>query len=836
MFLMLCAATVFISVDAEVPSGTNGVSDTAAFVKELTVTAEVRRAEWTVSGLGVFRAFLNGQEVGGEDFLKPGYTHIGKRRLSSSYDVTHLLKRGKNVLAAEVSTGWWRDEIVHSPILKVPEESGFCGELRLTHADGTIRTIPTDTTWRGAYHSETVHASIFWGEEFDARVGGGWRVGEGVSGWKPAKAYAGFKGVVTPLQGPPVRIRLDLAMSPVSAFSWKAVTGATERRHGDVVRSPIPVSGKIVLEKGEALVLDFGQNAAGVPEFTARAAEGTRLCARPAEMLNEPGGDRSRLNDGPGGSVYTSNYSRARTTLGYVFGSGMAIGWHPSFTFFGGRYWSMTATGRVEFEKIEWLPVTSVSADSETGRIETGDAGVNRLISNCVWGMRSNYLSVPTDCPQRSERLGWSGDAAAFIGAAVYAADVRGFFAKWMTDMCDTRMGEGDPYPGSFRRVAPPGVAGSIGHTFAWTDAGIIIPYEIWRQYGDLSVAKASWREMKEYVELVGKTHFRTRPGEQQCCDWLSDDALESWRMGWGAPFAKVPFRSGETKADERSYWDMVGACYRIMDFRMMRELSEAMGDEMGAKRYGREESRGVSEFRGEYLDFEGRLPHRYRSMQTPNLLLLKLGLFPTPAAESMAAADLVSSIRENGFRLKTGFIGTQFILDVLTEVVGDDSLAYSILLNRDCPGWLYQVEHGATTVWERWDGYTAEKGFASIRMNSFNHYAYGAVLGWMYRAMAGILPGKNGGYRRFVLRPRPDRRIGWCRASLRTLQGVVESSWRYDGSGAFCWDFNVPEGASADVYFPGHEVPETFGPGRHHHRNEKQGPPLKQTGRCAKK
>ena len=808
--VMSVSAMDFIAVDAEVPLGTNGVSDTAAFVKAFGTKGPVKSARWTVSGLGVFRAYVNGQEVGTDDFLKPGLTHIAKRRHSFAYDVTPLLKDGRNVLAAEVSTGWWRDAVVDNPFYPLAKESGFGGVLEIGYADGSTETIATGTDWQAAYGTGLTHAEIYWGETFDARVDASWRTTGDVD-WKPAKACTAFQGVVTPVEGRTIRIRRDLTLRPRGIHVWKGADGATDDAYGKAkVLRRYRDGDAVELDPGETLVVDFGQNAAGVPEIVAEAAAGTELIGHPAEMLNDRNGEKARGNDGPAGSAYIANYRICRTVLTYVFAGKGEETYHPNFSFFGGRYFSYTATGKVTLRSITFLPVMSIAPEDETGTITTGSADLNKLISNCIWGMRSNYLSVPTDCPQRNERLGWAGDTQAFCGAAVYAADVYGFLSKWMTDMRDTQMGDGDKFPGSFRRVAPAGPAGTLGYMIGWSDAGVIVPYTLWKQYGDTAVVKANWEAMKRFLALLRKTDYVTPPEEDQCADWLSAERYEKWRIDYGSGL-----RPDETRGDMRAYWDILGLCYRIWDLRMMIEMAEAVGETASASAWRAEESDAVWRFREKFLGTDGLLPERYRDMQTPAAFLLKLGLCPNTEAAEKTKTMLKESFVCNGYRLQTGFLGTSILMDVLADAMGDPELAYSVLLQHGCPGWLYSVDQGATTIWERWDGYTKEKGFGPVAMNSYNHYAYGAVMGWMYRTMAGIRPGAKGGFGKFVLAPKPDRRIGSCAAMYRTKYGTIESAWKYDEKGAWSWRFAVPKGTSATVRLPSGDEFEC-GPGEH--------------------
>ena len=385
---------------------------TSWFVRPFVNRTDLRKATWTVTGLGVFEAYVNGRPVGA-DFLKPGFTTWNRTKYSFTYDVTDLMETGRGVtnwLSAEVSSGWWRDQIVRY----AGRKSAFRGVLEVEWADGSAERIVTDeTSWRAGVGGPVVRAGIFDGETFDARVARPFRGGDGFG--RP-EANAEFAGEILPSAGGEVTLRRDLAL----------------RR------------GPYVLRKGETLVVDFGQNHSGVPEFVFSAAAGTTLTCLPGEMLNDADAG-VRGCDGPKGSVYRANLRIPETgmRLVYTFAGGGVERYLPRFTFFGYRYLSLTATDEVRIESVTSLPVTSVTAAMESGRIETGVADVNRLVSNVRWGQLSNYLSVPTDCPQRNERLGWAGDTQVFGEAGAYLARTAPFLRKWLRDLRDNQSEDG---------------------------------------------------------------------------------------------------------------------------------------------------------------------------------------------------------------------------------------------------------------------------------------------------------------------------------------------------------------------------------------------------------
>ena len=797
---------------------------TACFLKRFANPKPVVAARWSVTGLGVFAAYVNGVEVGTDDLLKPGFTHYAKTKHSFTYDVMPLLKTGageENVLATEVSAGWWRDKIVRFR----GKRSAFRAMLVLRHADGTETRIGTDTTWLAAGAAgPVIHAAIFDGEDYDARRTRDLPDARETSDERrvtseayPAIPNTEFSGEILPVpQGASIHLRRDLALSPVEAYVWRGVNGADENHFGRVAVRRKLVSrhsslvtedgGSAAIAPGETLILDFGQNCAAVPEFIFSATRGVTLTARPAEMLNDGDGDKTRHCDGPGGSAYVAEYRGIRTRARYTFAGESEETYRPRFTFYGGRYLSIAADGPVEIRSVCWIPISSIAAEDETGFLETGDASLNRFIQNVLWGQRSNYLSVPTDCPQRGERLGWTADTQVFAKAACYNANVYGFLRKWMHDMRDSQRPDGG-FPG----VAPPGNIGDNEHQFGWADAGIIVPYTLWRHFGDDTIVRENWEAMSRYLALVEEMKFDSpQAREHQWADWLSLEKLET---ASGRAYVGGVKNVPPVKEDALVLWRFFGACYWLWDARMMAEMATAGGGE--AARYAAMAERALAYVREHFVDpADGMLIPLFRDMQTPALFALKLGILgETPARATREA--LLANIREHGTCLQTGFLGTAILLDTLCDQCDAPDVAYSLLLQHGYPSWLYSVDQGATTVWESWDAYTVANGFSS-GMRSFNHYAYGAIVAWMYRVMAGIREDPVcGGFRHFVLAPQPDRRVGHVAARYRSTYGDIESAWCYNTDGTLSYRFSVPANTTATLLLPGEDA-ATLAAGTH--------------------
>ena len=438
------------------------------------------------------------------------------------------------------------------------------------------------------------------------------------------------------------------------------------------------------------------------------------------------------------------------------------------------------------------------------GRHRTGVADVNRLVSNVRWGQLSNYLSVPTDCPQRNERLGWAGDTQVFGEAGAYLARTAPFLRKWLRDLRDNQSEDG-----GFTSTAP--VAQGYGRDafmFGSADAGVIVPWTLWRMFGDRQALEEHYEAMARFVRRLDETRydFEKRLGYIYA-DWLSFETFESHGNKFGH------FGNWKYHPHAIAYRRFLAACYWLYDAGLMARMAEALGRGRDADFFRGSESRALSHIRSTYLEEDGLLLRPMRHLQTACVFALRFGIVTGRAREGTKAL-LLKSIREHGDCLQTGFLGTSLLMDTLTEV-GAADVAYTLLLQRKCPSWLYSVDQGATTVWERWDSYTRERGFGPVGMNSFNHYAYGGpVLAWLFKTAAGIAPDASApGFARIAMAPRPDRRLGFVRAAYDSAAGMVRSAWRYEGD-EWIWEFTVPEGAVATVTVPGEEVSAEYRPG----------------------
>ena len=777
---------------------------------------KVVSARWMTTGLGVYQLYLNGQAVGADDVLKPGFTHAEKTKIAYTYDITDAFKKAagaENVLSAQVTPGWWADKIVtpngHDGM--VGRKCAFRCVLELRFADGTSSLFGTNPeSWRAGVAGPVTHAAIFDGEKYDARIPEGFLTPEKLS---TPEVNTEFGGEIVPTAGAEICLRQDLVMKPVEAYVWKEIEGATDQEYGTVVKLR-SYTEQMEIHEGETLVVDFGQNAAAIPAFEFKAAAGTVLTCLPGEILNDGNGARSRGMDGPEGSVHRTNlrFQEDCFILQYTFGENKGyVSYQPQCTFFGYRFVSITASGDVTIRKIRSIPVTSITAALETGTLTTGNELINQLISNTVWGQRSNYLSVPTDCPQRNERLGWTADTQVFTETGTFFANTDAFFHKWMRDMRDSQ-GECGGFPG----VAPIAQYGSGREhlmRLGWADANVIVPWTVWKQFGDKAIIDENWQAMERFMEHVDETCYDhstniEENGNYQWADWLSYEPLESCSH-------KAQYKDENGKwqplPEAIHYWNYLGACYWAMDAAMMADMADATSRNPG--KYRLMAGRARRYLQENFLTPEGAFRSDIlNTMQTPALFALKLDLVEGPSREAMVARLRENFAQHDGC-LQTGFLGTSILMQTLTEN-GMADIAWDLLFQRKNPSWLYSVDNGATTIWERWNSYTLESGLGPKGMNSFNHYAYGCVCQWIWETAAGIAadPAKPG-FRHIIMKPVPDKRLGSIEAVYRSAAGTIRSAWKYEGD-VCTWTFTVPDGASATVTLPGQTESRDYAPG----------------------
>lgn len=681
----------------------------------------VRRATLYASALGDYQISINGQPVC-RDYFTPGWTDYRKRVYLNTYDVTGLVRPGPNAIGAVLAAGWyagaigWKSQRFH-----YGTEPRLLVQMELENEDGTVQVIRSDGSWKAAW-GPYIEGEFLAGETYDARKEiPGWDCpGLEDSAWKPVAVTERIGARLEPARGVPVRE--TGVLKPVAI---------TEPRPG-------------------AFVFDMGQNFAGFARLKVKGPAGTKVVLRFAERLN------------PEGTIYTTNLRTARATDTYILkGQGEEV-WQPRFTFHGFQYVEVTGyPGRPGPEAITGIAINS--ATPLVGSFECSSPMVNRLYQNIVWTQRANFISIPTDCPQRDERLGWTGDAEVFIRAATYNADVAAFFTKWLVDLEDAQR------DGAVTDVAPD-VLGLGAGTPAWADAGTICPWTIYWVYNDRRVLEDHYAMMARLVEY-DRAHSQglLRPAYGYG-DWLS--------------------------VGEETPKDVIATAFFAYSTRLTAEAARALGRLDEAQKYDQLFEQIKTAFNKAYVAADGRIRG---NTQTCYAMALYFELLPEDK-RAAAAAYLVKNIQAHGNHLTTGFIGTSMLMPVLAQT-GNQATAYRLLLNETYPSWGYSIRHGATSIWERWDGWTAERGFQDPGMNSFAHYSFGAVARWMFQSVAGI-DTDGPGFQRLLLRPLPDGGLDWVKASYRSLHGRIVSHWQ-KGGGQRTFRFTVPANTSATLFLP---------------------------------
>ncbi|MBC2593663.1 family 78 glycoside hydrolase catalytic domain [Ruficoccus amylovorans] len=704
---------------------------------------KVESARLYVSARGVFEGWINGQRVG-EDYFAPGWTDYNIRNQYLTYDVTDALRKGENVLGFIVGDGWHNGYLMwgkHHRKNWYGEDTALLAQLVIRYQDGNEHIVATDENWLNRT-GPIVSSDFYDGETYDARLElGNWsEPGYDAEGWWPCRL----------LQAPQV---------PMEAKRF-----GTVRQHETL--KPVAVTRG---EKGE-WIYDFGQNMVGWVKLRVSGEEGDSVILRFAETLH------------PDGSLYTDNLRKAKVTDTYHFARAGTVEWEPHFTFHGFRYASVWAAH--EPESVE--AVVMHTQLQPAGSIETSNPLVNRLQQNIVWSLRSNFLEIPTDCPQRDERLGWTGDAQVFIRTAIYNRDVKNFFEKWLTDLRDAQGKDGQ-----FPNIAPR--LNQKSSAAGWGDAGVICPWAIYQFYGDRRVLEENYEAMKAWVDFQERSSDNLIRPESGFGDWLALDKEDSRGPG-----------------DTATPRALVATAFFAHAADLVARTAEVLENERDKQHYSDLHERVRTAFQKEFISQGGRVSG---DTQTAYVLALGFGLVPERLRET-ASGYLVDDIRARDWHLSTGFIGTGLLMPVLNEI-GRNDVAYRLLLQETYPGWLYSVRQGATTMWERWNSYSHENGFARGGMNSFNHYAYGAVGQWLYAVVGGISP-LDPGFKSILIRPVPGGDLTWAKTHYDCPYGRIETDWKVEGD-TFTLKAIVPPNTSAVVELPDGRR-ETVGSGVHNY------------------
>ncbi|PVZ55963.1 alpha-L-rhamnosidase [Arthrobacter sp. H-02-3] len=707
--------------------------------REFSVHSPIAKARLYVTAHGLFEVEVNGTRVG-TDILSPGWTVYGERLRYYTYDVTELVHEGANAVGSWLADGWYRGRIgFHDGYRNLyGDKVALLAQLHITHADGSVSVVGTDTSWKAGF-GPIGFTGLYEGESHDARqLPAGWsRPGFDDDGWSPVTTVQRDPATLVAPDGPPVRCTEEVR--PVRVFTSPA---------------------------GKTLV-DFGQNLVGRLRITVQGKPGDQVTLRHAEVLQD-------------GELFTRPLRRAISTDTYTIAGTEPETWEPRFTIHGFRYAEID--GWTGGDLSENMVARVYHTDMErTGWFDSSNPDLNRLHENVRWSMRGNFVDIPTDCPQRDERLGWTGDIQVFAPTASFLYDCSGMLTSWLKDVAVEQLPDGTiPW---YVPVIPGGDEWTpIRPGAVWGDVAVLTPWTIYQRFGDTQVLRDQYDSAKAWVDLMdakaGGSHL-----------WNTGFQLGDWLDPTAPPH-------DPTAAKTDPY--LVATAYFAWSATHLGRIASVLGkasDELHYTELGRAVAKA---FADEYVYPSGAVAG---DAQTAYALAIVFDLFPSEEQKQLAGRRLAELVADGGNRIATGFAGTPVISDALTDVGALDT-AYDLLLEKECPSWLYAVEQGGTTIWERWDAMQPDGTVNPGNMTSFNHYALGAVADWMHRVVAGMSP-LEPGYRRILFRPRPGGQLTHASARHETPYGTASISWTLD-TGGLNVQVEVPTGCTARVELPG--------------------------------
>lgn len=697
----------------------------------------VRKAFLYASSLGNYEMHLNGQRIG-EDYFTPGWTDYNTRIYYNTYDVTDLLENGSNAIGGILADGWYSGYVGFGSrrdhFGKYPRLSAM---LIIEHVDGSQTKIVTNRTWK-ATTGPILKGDFLDGETYDARLEiPGWDTpGFNDSDWKQVNTTNKIKVIVEAY--PSVTVKVFKELKPLS------------------VKEP---------KKGN-FVFDMGTNFAGFVRLKVKSRKGKKIIIKYAEKLN------------PDGTVYTANLRSAQATDTYICKGGGEEIWQPRFTFHGFQYVSVQGfSGTPGKDAITGIELTS--STDVVGNFKCSNSKLNQLYHNVCQTQRANFIDIPTDCPQRDERLGWTGDAQAYIRTAVLNMDVQSFFRKWLVDLSDAQFENGD-----FPKVAPEQVALGSGGP-AWADAGIICPWAIYETYGDKRILEKHYDAMCKFMDYLHKSAPDYLAPEKFHCfgDWLN---IED-------PTSK----------------ELIYSAYHAGNATIMEKIATILGKKQDAKKFNKRFDDIKKAFNEAFIDKDGKTKD---NSQTSYILPLFFDLVDGKIKKKVEA-NLIKRIEECNWHLSTGFVGTRDLMHVLSKI-GRDDVAYRLLFNETFPSWLFPVKNGAKSIWERWNSWTPEDGFGDVGMNSFSHYAYGAVYQWICENIGGIKSVKPG-FKEIVIKPCITDKLNWAETTYNSIHGEIRVYWKRQKE-KVNMEVTVPPNVKAKIYVPGKKKPVAVGSGNY--------------------
>lgn len=706
------------------------------FRKVFSAGKKIASATAFITSHGVYEAFLNGQRIG-NDYLTPGWTAYQKRLQYQVYDVTALLKPGANAIGAVLGSGWWRGNIGFSNQTNVyGKDVSLLLQLHIEYTDGSRAVVVSDASWKYTTDGPIRSSEIYHGEMVDARM-------EQKDWSMPAFDDQNWANVQVN----------NFSKNELIATYNEPIRKKESFKPARIFKTP----------KGE-LVADFGQNLTGWVELKANGQPGDKITLQFAEVLDKYG------------NFYTENLRAARCTDTWMLRGGQEEYFEPRFTFHGFRY-----------AKIEGYPgtltpeaITAVALYSDmerTGTFTSSDYLINQLQHNIQWGQRGNFLDVPTDCPQRDERLGWTGDAQAFSRTAMFNFDVHNFFTKWLKDVAADQLPNG-----SIPFVVPNVLGANSSGSTGWADVATIMPWNLWLAYGDRRALEEQYPMMKAWVEFM-----RSK----------STNDLFNTGFHFGDWLFYRPFDDNDGRSAVTDKY-LIAQCFYAHSTQLVIQAAQVLGKEDEVRTYTELLGRIKSAYMKEYVTPNGRI---ISPTQTAYTLALQFDMLP-PDLRTQAAAFLANNIKDYGNHLTTGFLGTPYLCHVLTRF-GYHDLAYTLLNQKSYPSWLYPVTRGATTIWERWDGIKPDSTFQAASMNSFNHYAYGAIGDWMYRTMSGLdTEADQPGYKAIRIEPKPGGGFSHAESVLETPYGKTTVRWQLEGN-TLVVAVDIPANTTATIRLP---------------------------------
>ena len=714
--------------------------------KKFTVKSKVKSAILYASALGYYEIDLNGSKVGNH-VLAPEWTDFNKRVQYQSYDVTQSLKVGDNVLSSLLGDGWYMGMLGPTKWHKDYPRRGVYGndrrliaQLVINYADGTSQIVATDDTWKINTKGFIISADNFLGEMIDAQnIPQGWKnIDYNDAAWENAFVDASVDKNLEAQKNEPVRVYKLLPPVKISPF-------------------------------GDKYIVDFGQSLTGWTRLKVKGEKGTKIKIRHGEMLDDDG------------SLYTKNLAAAIQNDDYVLSGGQDE-FEPTFTYHGFRY--IEISGLTSAPDPQEIVACALSSDPEiTGSFECSNPKLNQLTKNILWTQRDNMTSIPTDCPQRDERMGWMGDAQVFCQNSMFNMDMAAFYTKWVKDIRDAQS-----IRGTFPDIAPHANKPDIrfSNAPAWGDAGVIVPWRMYQNYGDKELLRNHYVAMKRYLENIRKQNpdfLWLKDIGNNYGDWLNANTIIA--EGYSKTRGEVPK-------------DVFATAFYANSAKLFAQMATVLGNEKDAKEYQLLFENIRKKFNEAYVDKDGGIKG---NTQSAYALALNFELLPEDK-RIMAFNHLVKCIEEYDNRISTGFMTTIMMMKELVKY-GRTDLAYMFLESERFPSWLYSINQGATTIWERWDGYVKGRGFQDAGMNSFCHYSIGAVGEWMYRNILGINPDDtHPGYKHFTIHPRPGGTLTWAKGSYNSIQGIIGSDWKME-NGVFSLVVEIPVNTSATVILP---------------------------------